>query len=168
VGLKINVTLQLLVYVDDINLLGDNTDARKENTETLIDASREVGLEENVDSTKCMYLSRHQNVVQKHDIKTANRFFENVAQFKYLETKVTNKSFIHEEIKRRLNSGKTCYHSVQNRLSCRLLSKNVKIGIYKTIILLVVLYGCETWSLTLRRNIDCQAQGFRLTQHCFE
>jgi hypothetical protein len=58
----------------------------------------------------------------------------------------------HEEIKRRLSSGNACYHSVQNLLSSRLLSKNLKIRIYKTIILPVVLYGCETWSLTLREE----------------
>jgi hypothetical protein len=62
---------------------------------------------------------------------------------------VTSQSLIQEEIKRRLNSGKACYYSVQNLLSSRLLSKNLKIRICKTIILLVVLYGCETWSLTL-------------------
>jgi hypothetical protein len=56
------------------------------------------------------------------------------------------------EIKRRLNYGNVCYHSVQSLLSSRLLSKNLKIRIYKTIILPVVLYGCETWSLTLREE----------------
>jgi hypothetical protein len=49
-----------------------------------------------------------------------------------------------------LNSGNACYHSVQNLLFSRLLSKNIKIRIYKTIILPVVLYGCGTWTLTLR------------------
>jgi hypothetical protein len=57
-----------------------------------------------------------------------------------------------EEIKRRLNSGNAYYHSVQRLLSSRLMSKNLKIRIYKTIILSVVLYGCETWSLTLREE----------------
>jgi hypothetical protein len=52
----------------------------------------------------------------------------------------------------RLNSGNSCYYSVQNLLSPQLLSKNLKIRIYKTIILPVVLYGCETWSLTLREE----------------
>jgi hypothetical protein len=59
---------------------------------------------------------------------------------------------IREEIKRRLNSGNACYHSVQNLLSSRLLSKNVKVRVYKTIILPVVLYGCETWSLAVREE----------------
>jgi hypothetical protein len=75
-----------------------------------------------------------------------------VSQFKYLGTTVTNQSLIQEEIKRRLNSGNACYHSVQNRPSSHLLSKNLKIRIYKTITLPVVLYGCETWSLTLREE----------------
>jgi hypothetical protein len=59
---------------------------------------------------------------------------------------------IQEEIKRRLNSGNLCYHSVQKLLSSHLLSKKVKVRIYKTIILPVVLYGCETWSLTVRQE----------------
>jgi len=65
---------------------------------------------------------------------------------------LTNQNSIPEEIKSRLRPGNACYHSVQNRLSSRLLSKNLKIKIYRTLILLVVLYGCETWSLTLREE----------------
>jgi hypothetical protein len=106
----------------------------------------------NVEKTKYMLLSRHQNVGQYREIKIANRSFENVSQFKYLETTVTNQNLIQEEIKRRLNSGNACYHSVQNLLSSRLLSKNLKIRIYKTIILPVILYGYETWSLILREE----------------
>jgi hypothetical protein len=59
---------------------------------------------------------------------------------------------IKEENKRRLNSGNACYHSAQNLLTSCLLSKKIKIRIYKTIILPVVLYGSETWSLTLREE----------------
>jgi hypothetical protein len=59
---------------------------------------------------------------------------------------------MHEKIKSRLNLGNACYHLVQSLLSSRLLSSNAKVNIYKTIILPVVLYGCETWSLTLREE----------------
>jgi hypothetical protein len=72
-----------------------------------------------------------------------------VAEFKYLVTTVTNQNFIHEKIQIRLISGNACYHSVQNLLSSCLVPKSIKIKIYKTIILPVILYGCETWSLTL-------------------
>jgi hypothetical protein len=82
----------------------------------------------------------------------ANRSFENVSQFKYLGTKITSPNLIQGEIKRRLNSDNACYHLVQSLLSSRLLSENLKIRIYKMIILPVVLYGCETWSLTLREE----------------
>jgi len=75
-----------------------------------------------------------------------------VEEFKYLGITLTKQNSTPEEIKSRLRLGNACYHSVQNLLSSRLLSKNLKIKIYRTIILLVVLYGCETWSLTLREE----------------
>jgi hypothetical protein len=101
VGLKLSGTHQLLAYADDVNILEDNIDAIKKNTETLIDASKEVGLEINVEKTKHMLLSRHQNVDQNRDIKMANRSFENVSQLKYLGVTATNQNLIQEEIKRR-------------------------------------------------------------------
>jgi hypothetical protein len=111
-----------------LNLLGDNIDTIMKNTETLIKVSREVALGINLEKIKYMSLSRHQNVDQNRDI--AKRSFENVSQFNYLGTTVPNQNFIEEEIKRRLNSGNACYHSVQNLLSSRVLSKNLKIRIY--------------------------------------
>jgi hypothetical protein len=93
VGLKLNGTHRLLAYADDVNLLGDNTDIINKNTETLIDASKEVGLEVNVEKTKYMLVS-HQNAGQNREIKIENRLFENVSQFKYLGTTVTNQNLI--------------------------------------------------------------------------
>jgi hypothetical protein len=84
-------------------------------------------------------------------MKVADKSFENAVKFKYFVTTAT-KNCIHEEIRSRLNSGNGCYRAVQNLLSSRPLSKNVKVKMYKTILLPVVLYGCETWSLTLREE----------------
>jgi hypothetical protein len=75
VGLKLNGTHPLLQYADDVNLLGDNIDTIKKNTETLIDASKEIGLEIKVEKTKNMLLSRRQNAGQNHYIKIANKSF---------------------------------------------------------------------------------------------
>jgi hypothetical protein len=101
-----------------------------------------------MEKTKYMVMSRDQNAGQNRYIQIGNESFETVEQFKYLGTTLTNQNSIHEEIKSRLKSGNACYHSVQNFLSSSLLSKSVKIKIYRTIMLPVVLYGCETWSLS--------------------
>ena len=78
-----------------------------------------------------------------------NNSFESVEEFKYLGKILTNQNSLQGEIKSRLKSGNACYHSVQNLLSSSLLSKILKITMYRTIILSVVLYECQTWSLTL-------------------
>ena len=82
-------------------------------------------------------MSRDQNVGRIHSMKIDNCSIERVEKFKYLGTTLTNKNSIQEEIKSRLKLGNACYHSVQNLLSSSLLSKNLKIKIYRTIIWLL-------------------------------
>ena len=84
---------------------------------------------------KYMVMSRDQNAGRIHSVRIDNSTFERVEKFKYLGTNSTNQNSIAEEIKSRLRSGNASYHSVQNLLSSRLLSKNLKIKIYRTIIL---------------------------------
>ena len=72
--------------------------------------------------------------------------------YRYLGTTITNQNPIHEEIKSRLKSGTAYYHSVQNLVFSSLLSKNIKIETFRSVILSVVLYGCETWSVSLREE----------------
>jgi hypothetical protein len=95
-------------------------------------------------------MSHCQKIGQKHSMKIANISFEDVAKFKYLGTTLMDQNCMHEGTECRLNSGNSCYHSVQSLLSSSLLSKNANVKIYKIIILLIVLYGCETWSATFR------------------
>jgi ribosomal protein S2 len=82
-----------------VKLLGDNIDTIKKNMKTLIDASKEVGLEVNTEKTKYMHMSYHQNARQNHDIKIANRCFENMAQFRYLGVTITNQNLIRRKLR---------------------------------------------------------------------
>jgi hypothetical protein len=111
-------------------------------------------VEVDADKTKYMVMSREQNAGRSHNMKIDNSSFERTEEFKYLG----KPQQIQEEIKSRLKSGNIFYNSVQNLLSSSLLPKNIKIKIYRTIILPVVMYGCETWSLTLRE--ECRVREF--------
>jgi hypothetical protein len=125
----------------------------QENVEALVVASKEIGLEVDADITKYSGMSRGQTAGLSHSVKNDNNSFERVEEFKHLGTTLTNQNSIQEEINSRLKSGNVCCHSVQNVLSYILLSKYLKFKIDITIILPVVLYVCETWSLTVREEL---------------
>jgi hypothetical protein len=121
------MTLLRAVYgADDVNLLGGSVNTIKENSETLLKASMDIGLEINVEKTKYMIMTRHPNSGQNQTIRITNELLEKVEKFKYLGTTLTNQNDIRDENKSRLNSGNACYYSVQNLLSSRLISKKRK------------------------------------------
>ena len=101
-SLKLNDTHQLLVYSDDVNILGGTEYTIKENAEASVLASKEIGVEINADKSKYIVMSRDQNAVQSHSTKTGNSSFEMVEEFKYLGTTLTDQNSIQEEIKNRL------------------------------------------------------------------
>jgi hypothetical protein len=102
------------MLIDDVNILGENIDTIQKNTEALLDANKEVGLEVNPQKTKYILRSCCKKAGKRHSIKIANRSFEGVVKFKYLGTALTDQNCMNEEIKSRLNSGNACYHSVQS------------------------------------------------------
>ena len=142
-GLKLNSTHRLLVDAVDVNVLGGSVHTMQKNTDTLVVASKEIGLEVNVDRTKCMVISPDQNAGRSHNIEIGNSSFERVEHFKYLETTLTIQNSTEEEIKSRLESGNACYHSVQNTLSSSLFSKKIKIKIHRTVICLLFCMGVK-------------------------
>jgi hypothetical protein len=90
-----------------------------------------------------MVMSRDQDAGRIHSVRMDNSTFERVEELKYLGTTLTNQNSIAEESKSRLRSGNACYHSVQNLSSSRLLSKHLKIKIYRTIIFLLFCMGVK-------------------------
>jgi len=112
-------------------------------------------------------MSRDQNAGQSHSMKTDNSSIERVEEFRCLGTVLTNQNSIQEDIKSRLKLGNACYYSVQNLLFSSLLSKNLKVKIYRTIILPTVLYGRETWSLTLREECRLRVLENRVLRRVF-
>ena len=99
-----------LAYADDVNILGGSIHTLKENAETLVAATREIGLEVSADKTKYIVMSQNQNAGRIHSVRTDNSIFERVEEFKYLGTTLTKQNSIAEEIKSRLRSGSACYH----------------------------------------------------------
>jgi len=104
-GLKLKGTHQFLAYADDINILGGSIHTLKENTETLVVATREIGLDVSADKTKYMVMSQEQNAGRIHSVRIDNSTFERMEDFKYLGKTLTNQNSIVEEIKSRLRSG---------------------------------------------------------------
>ena len=94
--MKLNGTHQLLLYADGVYVLWGSAHTVKENTEFLIVASKETGLEVNADKTKYMVMSRDQNTGRSRNMKIDNSTFERLEEFRYLGTTMTNENSIQE------------------------------------------------------------------------
>ena len=129
--MKLSGTHQLLVYAEYVNILGGSIHNIEKNTDTFAVASKKNGLDINANKTKYIVMSRDQNARQRNNIKIDNSSYERVEGFKYSGKTLTNQNSIQEEIMRRMKSENACYHLVQNLLSASLLTKTIKINIYR-------------------------------------
>ena len=114
-----------------------------------------------------MDTGRHRGMIANAHIKIGSNSYEKLKTFKYLASLLRNQNYIQEEIKCRPKAGNSCYYSVQTFLPSQLLFKNLTFKIYKTIILPVVTYGCETWSLTLREESRLRVFENRILRRIF-
>jgi hypothetical protein len=107
----------------------EKTQITQKKTEAVLDASKKVDLEMNIEKTKYMLMTCCKKARKEHNTKIVNTSFERVARFKYMGTTLRGQNCMNEELKSRLNSGNSCYRSVQGLLSSCLLSRNVKVEI---------------------------------------
>ena len=151
-----NDTHQVSAYAVDVNLIGDNIRTIERNSDVLLNACKDIGSAVNSGKTKNLEVGGSPAMIANGHIAVGSNSYEKLKTFKYLGLLLTNKNSIYEEIECRHKSGNCCC-SVETILSSQFLSKLLKIKIYKTIILAVVLYGCKAWSLKFKGGT--QAKG---------
>ena len=145
-GTIMNKSLQMLAYADDIVLIGRTRNVVTEAFVRLETAARKYGLQINYDKTKYMELTKRP-LPEKH-IKIGEQIIEKVEEFKYLGAIVNTQANIKQEINNRLLMGNRCMYGLYNIISSKLIRKETKIKIYKTLIKPVVTYGSESWTIT--------------------
>lgn len=150
-GTIFNKSIQLLAYADDIDIIGRSERVVREAFSKLEIAAKKMGLTVNEGKTKYLQTGRTQGK-EKH-ITIHEYKFENVTQFKYLGTIITNDNSVTVDINSRIKMANKCYYGLKKQLQSRFLSIKTKCRLYKTLIRPVLLYGSESWTLS-KENIE--------------
>lgn len=141
-------SFMLLAYADDIDIIGLNRRAVTAAFSALERESRRLGLVVNEDKTKYMLSTVKEAARIGSHVSVDAYNFEAVNEFVYLGTSITNTNNVSSEIKRRITLANRCYYGLNRQLSSRALSRRTKLSLYKTLILPVLLYGAEAWTMT--------------------
>ena len=141
-------SFMLLAYADDVDIIGTNLRAISATFSSLEKESRRVGLLVNQDKTKYMLSTKKQNYRLGQHVKFDSYNFEVVKDFVYLGASINNTNNISLEIQRRITLANRCYFGLNRQLSSRALSRRTKLSLYKSLILPVLIYGAESWTMT--------------------
>jgi hypothetical protein len=145
-GTIFHKSIQVLAFADDINISGRSLRVVKEAFLNLKKAAKEIGLTINGDKTKFMEITKYPSNLCFLEVNGYK--FEKITQFKYLGTSVTYDNDLSVEINNRIISANRSYYGLKKQLKSHLLSTQTKIKLYKTLVRPVLMYGCESWSLT--------------------
>ena len=139
-------TVQILAYADDIDLMARTAPGLSEAFLHLEKSARNMGLV--VNQEKTVYMHRGKGTALQQDLALGNYIFKRVDNFKYLGTMVNEKNNRSVEVNARLTMANRAYYGLQNHMKSRIISRNIKTPLYKTLIRPVLTYGAETWVLS--------------------
>jgi hypothetical protein len=151
-GTIFNTSKQLVAFADDADLIGRGTVAIKEMFVEMEKEAEPIGLNVSEDKTKYLTLDRKHGSRIGQNITIDEYNFEVVQSFKYLGSIVNVDNDIEEEVKTRLSQGNRCFYALKHLFRNTLVSRNTKLRLYKTLIRPIVMYACETWSLTQKQE----------------
>lgn len=150
IGAQLESKINIVAYADDIALLADSENDLKLLTAQLIKATNGTGLQLNTDKTMYFILSRYPS--NNNVLQINNTAFTKTNEFNYLGTIVTSDNSIKIEIESRIQKANKCYYSLLTVFKSKLISRNTKLQVYKSLIIPVLTYGSETWTLTKKEE----------------
>lgn len=145
-GTIFNKTQQILGYADDVVITGRRIKDVEEALLKLDNETQKLGFKINTKKSKFMSITKKQND-QIKEVKMGTYKFEKVKEFTYLGSILTANNDISNEVQRRINSANRAYYSLLPIVKNKIISREIKIKIYKTLIRLIITYGTETWVL---------------------
>ncbi|KAI5639582.1 reverse transcriptase (RNA-dependent DNA polymerase) domain-containing protein [Phthorimaea operculella] len=152
-GVELNGTHKVIGYADDLALMGRSAADVRALAGVLESEGRKVGLRVNQDKTEYLHMRRFKTTRTKRNNLIVNgTSYKGVDKFKYLGCTVTDTNQREDEINIRIQNALRCSAALHKVLTSKLISRRTKVRIYKTVIRPILMYGCETWTLTLKEE----------------
>lgn len=152
-GVELNGKHKIVGYADDLAILGQSEREVVKMTEKLEEEGKGVGLRISHEKTEYLHMKRYKDrSTKRKDLHVNGITYKGVDKFKYLGCTITDTNRREDEIDIRIVNALRCTAALHKVLVSKLLSRSTKIRIYKTVIRPILMYGCETWTLTLKEE----------------